>query len=202
MNHSVHFDIESGPLPTSEILPLAPEFEAPANYKNPELIAASIEKQKQEWLDRAALSPVTGQVLAIGYEFGDVVTLHFNDDEAVLLNDFWALLVARTGHPFVGFNIFRFDLLFLVRRSWKHGIKLPEQVRNGRYWGTQFIDLMEVWQLGNRDQTISLDNLARFMGIGEKNTSGADFYKMTRAEQEKHLTTDLTLTATLAKRML
>ena len=60
------FDIETGPLPVAQLVDLMPEFEAPKNFKDPEKIEANLKQQEARWIEKAALSATTGQVLAIG----------------------------------------------------------------------------------------------------------------------------------------
>ena len=64
------------------------------------------------------------------------------------------------------------------------------------------MDLMELWQLGNNQEYIALDKLAKFMGLPGKTGNGADFHKMEPADKKKYLETDLALTKALAERML
>lgn len=204
------FDIETAPLPETDIAHLAPKFEAPANYKDPEKIAAHIAEQKVEWFKRGALSPLTGTVAAIGVlDHADNVSIGLTGDtgrtEAIVIAEFWDFLAGRLADPksqIIGFNIFRFDLPFLIRRSWKLGLKTPLGIMSGRYFAREFIDLMEVWQLGNREERVSLDNLCKYLGVGMKSGSGADFYKLPSEQQRKYLTDDLTLTGKCVKKLL
>lgn len=198
------FDIETAPLPEAEILPLAPEFVAPSNYKDQAKIDAYIAQAKYDWLDKTALSPVTGRVVAIGYLVDGSMMLDIEpSDERRLLVCFWELVQTQWCQTqFVGFNIKRFDLPFLVRRSWRLDIAPPKWIRRGRYWDGDFVDLFEEWQLGNGQDSISLNTLSKFLGIGEKAGNGANFHKLSRVEQETYLGMDLELTAKAAARML
>lgn len=198
------FDCETSALAESEISQFMPEFEAPSNYRDPEKIKANIEEQRKAWFERAALSPLTGKVIAIGYSIDGEIMLRINpEDEKALIVEFWELLRTQwTQAQFIGFNIKRFDLPFLCRRSWRLGIAFPSYIRYGRYWHEDFVDLFEEWQLGDYQASISLDNLAKFLGIGQKSGSGADFAGFPRDKQESYLTTDIQLTAKAAKIML
>jgi len=198
---SLYFDIESAPLPESDLTPLMPVFEAPSNYRDEAKIKAAIEEKKKAWLEDAALDPLTGRVLCIGLLIGEKFTLLENPDESQLLGEFWGRCVIP-GRRMIGFNCFLFDLPFLIRRSWKHG--LQPQVRKGRYWSDDFVDLREVWQCGDRQAHGSLDSIAKHLGIGAKNGSGKDFVKLWDSDRQKavdYLKNDLHLTAAIAKRM-
>lgn len=101
----------------------------------------------------------------------------------------------------VGFNICSFDLPFLIRRSWKHGVPVPFGIRRGRYWGEQVIDLRELWQLGDRQARGSLDAIARHLGVGAKNGDGKEFaalWQRDRPKAEAYLRNDLDMTARVA----
>ena len=211
---TIIFDIETGPLPEPELAALIPPFD-PAevktgNLKDPDKIAAKIAEaesnHRRDFLDKAALDPLTGRVLAIGLLYLDSheVVILDHDDEAQLLRDFWAATLMQHGHApqMVGFNIHLFDLPFLVRRSWKHRIQVPPGIRCGRYWSEHMVDLRDYWQLGDRQARGSLDAIAKHLGVGAKNGNGADFAKLWHTDRPKaieYLRNDLTLTAKIAE---
>lgn len=195
------FDIETGALPLASIEHLMPEFEAPSNYKDPDKIAAYKDERREAWIEKAALSPVTGRVLAIGVYIDDehrsMISL---DDEAEVIRWFWNLIGSST--MLVGFCSHRFDLPFLVRRSWALGVDVPAGFV-GRYFRNS-IDLIERWQMGARDETISLDRLAKFLGVGQKTGDGAYFHqllKMDPVAAEDYLRNDIELTVRCAAKL-
>lgn len=149
------FDIETGPVPEPELARVKPTFTANRSYKDPAKIAADLAEKEAAWRENAALSAVTGRVLAIGMidAFGHTTIVHDSADEAMVIRRFW-LELTNTSPPYRpaiwgGFGIFHFDLPFLIRRSWRLGLKIPP-IRNGRYWSEKFVDLREVWQCGDR----------------------------------------------------
>jgi hypothetical protein len=104
-------------------------------------------------------------------------------------------------NPLIGFNIFNFDLPFLIRRSWKHRVPVPFGLRRGRYWNDRFVDLRECWQLGDRQARGSLDSIARHLGVGAKNGEGkafAELWQTDRQQAEAYLRNDVELTAKVA----
>jgi uncharacterized protein YprB with RNaseH-like and TPR domain len=120
------------------------------------------------------------------------------------LAEFWSAWRSESakGAQFVGFNIFQFDLPFLLRRSWKHRVPVPLGLRRGRYWNDNLGDLRELWQLGDRQARGSLDSIAKHLGVGEKNGDGKDFatlWKEDRANAVAYLRNDLELTAKIAE---
>lgn len=203
------FDIETGPRPEAEIIDLAPDFKAPANYKNKEKIAAAIDEQKQEWLSRAALSAVTGKVLAVGWYQDGETTILGEDDEAETLRKTWTLIedAARDRRAVIGFNSNRFDIPFLTRRSWALGVDVPSGLYGARGYvnHTVFVDIMDEWACGDRQATVKLDTLAKFLGCGAKNGSGAEFaglWESDRAKAIEYLRNDILMTVRVAARLV
>jgi hypothetical protein len=232
------FDIETGPRPWAEIEqffdpPVHPGDFDPStvklgNLKDQAKIAAKVQAAreshlaavekydsgvtaaKESFIAEAALSPVTGCVLAIGYcgKAGDIIDGDVKD-ERDLLSQFWDEYrwSAETKQPMVGFNIFGFDLPFLIRRSWLLDVDVPADViRDNRFWSKVFIDLMVVWGLGAYGDRIKLDRVAAYFGCTRKSGSGADFHKLwrdpaTRSQAIEYLKTDLQVTVEVATKM-
>ena len=222
------FDVETGPLAESELSALLPQFD-PAevktgNLKDPAKIAEKIAEaetnHRRDFFDKAALDPLTGRVVAIGVLVvptpgtdGDSCNSSLrtsgkfsiigHDDEAQTLREFWELTRGDMGrlNPLIGFNIFNFDLPFLIRRSWKHRIAVPLGLRRGRYWSDQVVDLRDGWQLGDRQARGSLDSIAKHLGVGAKNGDGkafAELWQSDRPKAEAYLRNDVELTAKVA----
>jgi hypothetical protein len=233
---TIVFDIETGPLPENELLAMLPAFD-PAevktgNLKDPAKIAEKIAEaeanHRRDFIERAALDPLTGRVVAIGvmtfdargevladghhtpFSKGGKFSIIGHDDEARTLAEFWELASSDQGRmtPMVGFNIFGFDLPFLFRRSWKHRVRIPFGLRRGRYWGDQLVDLRDCWQLGDRQARGSLDSIARHLGVGAKTgcephgpPSGkhfAELWRRDRKQAEAYLRNDIELTGKVA----
>lgn len=238
---AIIFDIETGPLPEEQLRESMPAFDEAevkvGNIKDPEKIKAKIESARQvyekDYYERAALDATRGQVLAIGYQW---VNAHDDRDsrntvcidgsarqenwqdpnwqEPAWLFRFWQQFQRATANdnvPIIGFNIFSFDLPFLLHRSWLLGVDVPIAVREqqpGGYarWHPCFVDLMRIWQCGNNHEYISLDRLAKLMGVGGKpdGVTGADFARLweeDRKQAEEYLLNDLEMTHQIALRM-
>lgn len=194
-----------------------------ANYDHVCRVLA--EQHFTKFKSRAALDPTTGRVVAVGYQSADTGKVAISDgkgDESTILTEFWAKYLKcrqQPGSPrkMVGCNIFGFDLPFLIRRSWMLGVDVPASVVvNRRYFDQLFVDLREVWLLGQKwgDCESKLDTMARALGVGSKSNgegvngcTGADFARLwggTAAERElaiAYLKNDLELTAGVAKRL-
>lgn len=183
---------------------------------------ALAEQHFADFKSKAALDAITGRVLAIGLQSADNGNFGIVDgggDEAKLLGDFWGKYVkcraqAPVPRRMVGCNIFGFDLPFLVRRSWILGVDVPATVTvNRRYFDQLFVDLREVWLLGQRwgDCESKLDTMARALGVGSKanggGVTGADFGRLwcgtaeERNQAVAYLKNDLELTAQVAMRL-
>jgi hypothetical protein len=204
MQRVTFIDIETSSLSTDQLAKVKPEFKAPANYKDADKIKASIAEQEQAWAERAALSAETARVLIVGVLDGERFET-FQGAEDVILTRFWPWLyqTLNRGDIVSGFYIFHFDLPMLIRRSFVHGVRVPVTIRQ-RYWHDGLVDIAEKWQCGNRSDTISLDRLAKALGVGAKNGNGADFAAMYATDKEKaleYLKNDLVLARKCHERM-
>jgi len=208
------FDIETGPLPTEQIRERMPQFEAPANFKDPAKIEAHLMQKRLDWVERAALDATTGQILAIGVfdarEEGVERIQYLTGDEAEIIRAFSQIVMhcGGSGWPLIGWNIFGFDLPFIMRRAWILRVALPDWIRVGRYWDRSFVDAMEVWTCGNREDRVSLDLAAASLGVGRKSGSGAHFASLWNGSEEErahaleYLENDLRLTKAVAERII
>ncbi len=203
---SLIFDIETGPESDEVLAVMEPEFSAPANYKDPEKISEKIEEQRAAWRDKAALCATTGRVLAIGMADGKGVRLLTDDhDEAGMIEEFWKVATPNKQLRYlIGFNSNRFDIPFLVRRSYKLGIPVPASLLNGRYLNPRLIDLMDCWKCGDYQASISLDRLAAHLGCRRKNGDGAMFAELLATDREKaidYLHNDILMTQEVAEKL-
>lgn len=221
--------------------PFDPSSVKTGNMKDEEKIKAKIETEREKHgkasslaaqkyrddkaaheaklMDKAGLSAVTGQVLAIGYmdpDRDEAVCMKIqesnesNGGERKLLSRFWdrAAREMANGGRMVGFNIFQFDLPFLVRRSWKHQVEMPQGLRDGYRWNPAFVDLYDTWRLGTRGNELtpcSLDAVSKFFGLdGKGDVAGADFARLFREDRERavdYLKGDLSLTCEVGFQM-
>lgn len=198
---------------------MMPEFDPGevkvGNLKDEAKIIAKITEAKleheKEFVDKAALSAVTGKVALIGMLVEDeYVALGHRCDEREAIRLFLdkAMQSLGTATQIIGFNIHEFDLPFIVRRAWKLGLKIPASLNYGRrydYWSDNFIDLRKVWLMGDRNPpkgSSSLDGVAKFFGIPGKKGDGKDFYKMSANMQLEYSEQDLRIIQELWRRMM
>lgn len=225
------FDIETGPQSEEKLQemfrePTLDDFVAscPANWKRETCEGKYPEAKAKAWekfVADAALSAITGRVVAVGiYICGDGVDEQ--DSQAIIdcdgdresegLEEFWVEVsdALYAGVSIAGWNIYGFDLPFLVRRSWMLDVAVPEGLRKGRYWSEQLIDLMQVWGFHGREYT-KLDVAAKALGLKGKVTEaagtevcGADFHRLWRENRkaaEEYLNQDVRLCVQIANCM-
>lgn len=187
---TIYFDIETAPLPPDELALVMPEFEPAKNLKDPDKIKADIEQKKADWLERAALSAVTGQVVAIGCVSMAGFSHELGEDESDIISWLWDWMRTTSGDTlWAGFNCTGFDLPFLIRRSWKLGLDIPIGLKRGRYWADWIVDVMKLWQLDEfRSETpSSLKAVAQFLGVGTKSGSGKEFAGLLKTDPDMAL---------------
>jgi hypothetical protein len=154
------------------------------------------------------LCPRSSRLAAIGYyqPDRDLVCIAHDTDEAAMLRQFWSIYdsIHSAGAKCMGFNILAFDIPYLMQRSWHLEVQVPSTVMAGSQFSKTFIDLMRIWQCGQWKSFISLDNLARFLGVGGKTQSGEMFWKLWESDREaaiKYLHNDVKLVIDCARRM-
>lgn len=182
-------DIETSALPAEVLSEIIPEFEANKTLKDPEKIKVDLQKKADEWRDESALHAYRSRVLAIGTKRDDEtpIVLHGMEEKEMLL-DLRRRATDLKHYLIVGHNILGFDIPFVCRRMWAHGIQPPTHWLDCTPWRCDWaFDTMSKWACGNRDQRISLDHLAFHLGAGRKNGDGKDFAALYATDQDKAL---------------
>lgn len=168
------------------------QAETEHNYKQ--------EQKRNDWIKKCALSPLTGRVACAGLNFTDTVIICHGKTEYEVLFGLNAYL--ETADLIVGHNIKEFDLWFLYNRCRKYGIEFPNKLYkkyNGRfYWSENIIDTMDLWGCGKYKEMISLNNLAKYFGLGTKdNHISKNFEEIWDTDRERaieHCKGDVILT--------
>jgi len=140
MRHFLIIDIATTAIP--DVDGFLEEPSAPANYKDPEKIAAYVAEKKRDMADRCALDPDLGRITAVGAcspASAWVQTCPTEDAERETL-----ITVAREirGRDLITFNGFRFDLHCLQRRARYLGVPFPK-LDTDRYRSSN-VDLCEI----------------------------------------------------------
>jgi predicted PolB exonuclease-like 3'-5' exonuclease len=205
------FDIETGPRPEVSANP-GEWFRPDARLTDPVKIRASL---AEKCADGAALSPITGQILAIGYGLptgGTTLEVVGEFTEVDLVDRFFARVrdTLNRGGQLVGFNCGDFDLPFILFRAAVHRIAIPSCIGTrwkGRWqFADNVVDLMTYVQFGRYERTgYSLDKVCRAMGLPPKSGNGAMFAELLASNPQaarEYLAQDIACTVGLANRLL
>lgn len=131
-------------------------------------------KGLEEVYRQTAISGDFGRIFCIGYALGNGQIEIIKGDEAGILNDWWE--IADKADCFIGHNIMEFDLRFIYKRSIVHKIKPAARHLNlsfARYRNSPIYDTMREWEKWS-NSFISLDTLARILGIPSSKEGGID----------------------------
>lgn len=138
---------------------------------------------------RLALDGDIGRVLTIGLivEHDDQVihrgllgrerqTMMFHLDEARTLRGFWKLLKGFNVRRdlIVGHNVFDFDLPFLYKRSVIQRVRPSVELSFARYRSQPIFDTMHQWNKWSPRKYVSLDRLAKVLGMESSKGQGID----------------------------
>lgn len=181
--------------------------------------ASAEEEYRAKVIGSAALSALTGRVLAIGYYFtedestdvefiGQPVGDHAHRTEISVITSFWNYIEAASENcRVVGHNIRGFDVSFLVQRSWILNIEVPRSLfEKVGFFASRFVDTMGMWACGRRggNEFVGLDPIAKAFNVGSKTGSGAMFAELFEKDQAaaiEYLKNDVAITYAVAKRM-
>lgn len=177
------FDIETAPIAGAREFIEAPT--APANYKDPDKIAAYVEEKYEETVQRAALDPDLARIVCISWwtdasdDPGAPGPLYLiAKDEAAetnILRTFWGAVGNGPDQAtLIGFGILSFDLRVLLRRSLYLGVA-PSAVQVDKYRHPGVIDLMDELSFHGAEKYRSLSFYVKRFGLGpfEDDITGA-----------------------------
>ena len=211
---NIAFDLETVPLATDELERLLPPFDessvktgAMGSEKAQEKIDKLRREHFQRFYSKAALDARTAEIKMIGVRDQDGSARIIEGGEPDIIRQFFNLFDSDSLKHFFGFCVAQFDIPMLVRRGWLHRIPIPYGLTRGRYLSGLITDLAEVWTLTERGQErfpVSLDDLARYFGVGQKRANGAQFHEILRYKPDEartYLLNDLELTWKIAEAM-
>ncbi len=183
------FDIETLPAPDY----LLPVWESTLKHPTAgggEPIRRGLSDINDDRFSKTGLQGAWGQVYCIGCAFDDDQPQIFAPmgqlippiEETMLLG-FWEM--ADSANLLVGYNVRRFDIPFLVRRSIVHKVWVPPRFLNiPRYRIDRVFDCMEVWANWEWRDTISMDAMAKALGL-PSSKQGMDGAHVWQAYQER-----------------
>ncbi len=152
-------------------------------------VSEEIAAYPDEEFRRLALDGDYGRVLTIGLivEHDEQVihrgllgrerqTMMFHLDEARTLRGFWKLLTGFNARRdlVVGHNLFDFDLPFLYKRSVIQRVRPSVELSFARYRSQPIFDTMHQWNKWSPRKYVSLDRLAKILGMESSKGQGID----------------------------
>ena len=148
------------------------------------------------------LNPIDSRIVAIGFKHEGVRTVIIDEDERILLEQFWKKFNdARTKTPgsiIVGFNITNFDLSFLTTRSFARNVQIvPFKLKHV----IDIRDKLTAYKSGKTRGT--LKDYANFLGIETDGTGAqvSDWWKNKEYDKiHMYLSRDLDMTEAIYTR--
>ena len=213
MSNYLAFDIETGPAKNALSYFSRSDVKL-GNLKDTAKIEAKLAEAEDEFLDKAALSPITGKVLAVGLTDGAVFEVLTYESEKRLISETLERVSDQLikQQPVVGWNIIKFDFPFLFKRAMMLGVPWPQHIWDLKkgYAHSQIVDLMRYWNMGDWREMTKMDTVNRFLcGFGKPSgVTGADFARLfngTPEEREKaidYALNDVKILDSLARKML
>lgn len=160
----------------------------------------------EEYLEGTNFDGSFGRIACIGYALNDEPAKTFAGDEKEMLKNFWE--IAKTVDLFVGFNNFDFDLRFIYQRSIILGVKPTVNLSFARYKNYPIYDVMWEWSKWSGQNKISLDLLARALGLPSSKGGEVEGKNVAKAYEEgkikeicKYCEKDVELTRKIYKKI-
>lgn len=115
-----------------------------------------------------------GEVIRCGCLGRDRESMLFHQEERRTLSGFWKLLAAfnPSRDLIVGHNIISFDLPFIYKRSVINRVNPTVKLNFARYRSQPMFDTMMEWNKWDMRKLISLDELARILGLESSKNTG------------------------------
>lgn len=179
----------------------------PSNYKNQDVIDKYIDEHLDTQWRKQALNSLKGQIICIGYAIndGDAQVL-FDTSEEQLMMLFDDVISKYPYGILVGHNLLRFDIPWLYHRSIKYKLpSLKSILPHGKRDTDMINDTMSLFSstIYGSDGYYSLDEIAKFLGLNPKESSGADIHDMFVAKDydkiKEHCRYDVLLTRQVYK---
>jgi hypothetical protein len=175
-------------------------------YDDKKAKGKKIDESFESYIIQTSLDGSFGRIFCIGVAVDDEPVNCLTEGEAEILKNFWEM--AKDADLFVGHNIFDFDLRFIYQRSIILGIKPTRDLSFQRYKNNPVYDTMYEWSKWNMMDKISLDKLAKALGLksskedGMKGSLVYDYFK-TGKHQEiyNYCKADVEVTRAIYKKM-
>lgn len=157
--NKLFFDIETLPAPKETHGILAEIYDK----KISKITNDRIPPPFTEYLEKTTFDGAFGRICCISYAINDNPVKTIQNSEKEMLQEFWN--IAKNIDLFIGFNIIDFDMRFIFQRSIIWGIRPTKYLSFARYRSDPMYDLMYEWSKWNQQDKISLDTLAKALGL-------------------------------------
>lgn len=126
----------------------------------------------EEYLLATSFDGAFGRIVCIGYAIDDEPAQILKGAESEMLTKFWE--IAKSANLFIGFNNMDFDLRFIYQRSIINHVQPTRNLSFARYRSDPIFDLMHEWNKWDQRSHISLDTLAKALGIKSSKDGGIE----------------------------
>lgn len=136
----------------------------------------------EDYLSATSFDGAFGRIICIGYAIDDKPVEVFYGEEKQILKDFWQ--IAKDQRRFIGFNLMDFDLRFIYQRSVVNNVQPTQNLSFARYRSDPIFDIMWEWRKWAREPSVSLDTLAKALGIPSSKDGGIEGKDVWKAYQD------------------
>jgi predicted PolB exonuclease-like 3'-5' exonuclease len=129
----------------------------------------------EDWLKKAGLQAEYGKIVCVSFGYYDAnmqpkIQSFYGDDEHDILEKTAKVLnnSDNAGYKLAGHNIEKFDVPFLWKRMFIHGITPPDIITiwDKKPWDLKFFDTAKVWGNGYwKESFTSLETLSLVLGV-------------------------------------
>lgn len=176
------------------------------HHKNSEK-NSRVEKDFEKYLAQTSFDGGFGQIACISYAINNEQIQTLFGDETKMLKKFWEVI--KDINLFIGFNIMEFDLRFIYQRSIVLKVKPTRELNFARYRNDPIYDIMHEWKKWNMTSSISLDTLAKILGLPTSKDGGIEGKDVAQAFKDGRIKEicdycerDVELTRKIYKRMV
>lgn len=141
-----------------------------------------IEVDFEQYHAATSLDGAFGKIICIGYAKDNEPADVFYGEEKQILKDFWA--TAAAARKFIGFNLMDFDLRFIYQRSIINSVPPTQNLNFARYRSDPIYDCMHEWNKWDQRSHISLDTLAKALGLQSSKDGGIEGKDVWKAYQD------------------
>ena len=141
-----------------------------------------VESKFEDYLAATSFDGAFGCIVCIGYAIDDKPAEVFYGQEKKILKDFWS--TAKDVDLFIGFNCMDFDLRFIYQRSIINGVPPTQNLSFARYRNNPIFDIMWEWRKWAKDPSVSLDTLAKALGIPSSKGGDVEGKDVAKAYQQ------------------